>query len=367
MSPRLPAEWEAQSGVMLTWPHDRGDWAPLLARVEPVFARIAREISRREGVLIVCRDETLRRRVLQQLREAGARLDRIDTRIAPSNDSWARDHGPITVLDDHDAPRLLDFTFNGWGGKYPADLDDAISANLARQGAFGGTPREHIDLVLEGGSIDSDGHGRLLTTEACLLSPQRNPQLGKAAIEQALRKHLGAHDILWLKHGALAGDDTDSHIDTLARFCDPHTIAHVSCDDPADEHYAELQAMQAELQALRDANGQPYRLLPLPLPAARFNADGKRLPATYANFLIINGAVLMPAYSDPQDSVARQRLQTGFPDRAIIAIDARPLIEQFGSLHCVTMQLPAGVLDGRPGCQSSKDSPQRHGGTEKGR
>ncbi|HEX22034.1 MAG TPA: agmatine deiminase family protein [Chromatiales bacterium] len=345
-APRLPAEWEPQSGIMLTWPHDRSDWAPLLTRVEPVFVHIACEISQREEVLIVCRDEALRQHVLHQLREADARLDHINCRIAPSNDSWARDHGPITVLDDNSSSHLLDFTFNGWGGKYPAELDNAITRNLAQQGVFGDTPCRHIDQVLEGGSIDSDGRGRLLTTEACLLSAGRNPQLDKAGIEQALRKYLGTKHILWLKHGALAGDDTDSHIDTLARFCDPHTIAYTSCDDPADSQYTELQAMQAELSAFRDPDGRPYRLLPLPLPAAQFNAKGERLPATYANFLIINGAVLVPTYGDPLDCVALKQLQTGFPQRDIIAIDARPLIEQFGSLHCVTMQLPAGVLAG---------------------
>ncbi len=345
-APRLPAEWEPQSGVMLTWPHDGGDWALMLDSVEPVFVHLAREISRRESVLIVCRDAALRRHVQQRLREADACLARIDCRLAPSNDSWARDHGPITVLGRNGRPRLLDFTFNGWGGKYPAERDNAITAELARQGVFGDTPVGAIDFVLEGGSIDSDGQGRLLTTEACLLSPQRNPRLDKADIEQILRKHLGAEQILWLKHGALAGDDTDSHIDTLARFCDPRTIAHASCDDPADEHYTGLQAMQDELHALRDADGRPYRLVPLPLPGARYNADGERLPATYANFLIIDGAVLVPTYGDPQDAVALQRLQTCFPGRAIIPIDARPLIEQFGSLHCVTMQLPAGVLGG---------------------
>jgi len=341
--PRLPAEWEPQSGVMLTWPHGASDWAPLLDRVEPVFTRIASEISQRERVLIACHDEALRHHVLTLLGGANARLERIDCRTAPSNDSWARDHGPIAVVDN-DRPRLLDFTFNGWGNKYPAEQDDAVTATLARQGAFGDTPVETIDLVLEGGSIDSDGQGRLLTTETCLLSPGRNPQLDKAGIEQALRQHLGVRHILWLKHGALAGDDTDSHIDTLARFCDPYTIAHASCDDPADSHYTGLRAMRDELRALRDADGRPYRLLPLPLPAARYNTDGQRLPATYANFLIINGAVLLPTYDDPHDAVARERLQTCFPDRAIIPIDARPLIEQFGSLHCVTMQLPAGVL-----------------------
>ncbi len=342
--PRLPAEWEVQSGVMLTWPHAQGDWAPLLTRVEPVFVRIASEISRREGVLIVCHDEPLRRHVLRQLRKAAARMDRIDCRIAPNNDSWARDHGPITVLDDDGTACLLDFTFNGWGGKYPAALDNAITDDLIRQGVFGDTPSQSIDWVLEGGSIDSDGQGRILTTAACLLSAGRNPQRDKTSIEQTLHKYLGVERVLWLTHGALAGDDTDSHIDTLARFCDPLTIAYVSCDDPDDDHYAGLQAMQAELHTLTGPGGQPYRLLPLPLPSPRFNTNGKRLPATYANFLIINGAVLVPTYDDPQDAIALEQLQTGFPHHAIIAIDARPLIEQFGSLHCVTMQLPAGIL-----------------------
>ncbi len=341
---RLPAEWEAQSGVMLTWPHEQSDWAPLLARVEPVFVRIAREISHREGVLIVCHDEPLQRHVLRQLRKTDAQMDRIDCRIAPNNDTWARDHGPLTVLDDEGSAYLLDFTFNGWGGKYPAELDNAITGNLARQGVFGDTPCRPIDWVLEGGSIDSDGRGCLLTTEACLLSPGRNPQRDKAGIEQALHQYLGVEHVLWLAHGALAGDDTDSHIDTLARFCGPLTIAYTRCDDPNDNHYTELQAMQAELYALTSPDGQPYRLLPLPLPAPQFNTKGERLPATYTNFLIINGAVLVPTYDDPQDAIALKRLQTGFPQRDIIAIDARPLIEQFGSLHCVTLQLPKGVF-----------------------
>ena len=340
----LPAEWAPQSGVLLTWPHGHGDWAPQLARVETVFTHIASEISHREQVLITCRDAGHRAHVRQLLQESATNDQRITFHIAPSNDSWARDHGPITIIDDDGRPRLLDFTFNGWGGKYPAEQDNRITRTLARAGAFGTTPCQPVDLVLEGGSIDSDGQGRILTTAACLLSPGRNPQLDREGIEARLREHLGASDILWLQHGALAGDDTDSHIDTLARFCDPHSIAFVACDDPDDAHYRELQAMHTELQALTTASGQPYRLIPLPLPCPQFNAAGERLPATYANFLIINGAVLVPTYNDPQDSVALERLQTAFPRRDIIGIDARPLIEQFGSLHCVTMQLPAGVL-----------------------
>lgn len=343
LPPRLPAEWEPQSGVLLTWPHDHSDWAPLLPRVDAVFTHIAVAISRHQRVLIVCRDKALREHVQQRLTQAHAVVDNIDYHIAPSNDTWARDHGPIGVIVNN-APRLLDFRFNGWGGKYPAELDNAITRSLMQQGAFGDTPVQSLSLVLEGGSIDSDGQGRILTTEACLLSTNRNPQLDKPAIEAALQQHLGASTILWLKHGRLDGDDTDSHIDTLARFCDPQTIAYVSCDDPSDSHYAELQAMQAELRAFRTADDQPYRLIPLPLPCAQFNADGERLPATYANFLIINDAVLVPTYNDPQDATALQRLRIAFPQRTIVAIDARPLIEQFGSLHCITMQLPVTVL-----------------------
>lgn len=343
MRRRLPAEWEPQSGVMLTWPHAHSDWGPILERVEPVFIQLAVAISRREKVLLVCHDAELRRHILARLTAAGAESAHLCTAIVPSNDSWARDHGPITVLQD-DRPLLLDFTFNGWGGKYPAELDNRITGELVRQGIFGDTPCETIDLVLEGGSVDSDGRGGLLTTRHCLLSPNRNPALSRTGIEQNLRRHLGSEHYLWLSHGNLLGDDTDSHIDTLARFCDAQTIAYVACEDPGNPHYPELQAMQRELAALRTADRAAYRLIPLPLPAAQYNERGEHLPATYANFLIIDGAVLVPVYGVAEDVVALARLAEVFPAREIVAIDARPLIEQFGSLHCVTMQLPAGVL-----------------------
>ena len=340
---RLPAEWEPQSGVMLTWPHGHGDWAPYLESVEPVFVQIAKHISLREKLVISGYDAAYCRHIEQLLTSAGALLDNM--RIFPihSDDTWARDHGPITVLHDGQ-PYLLDYVFNGWGGKYSAEQDNAITRQLIRYGAFGTTPSEEIDLILEGGSIESDGEGRLLTTSQCLLSKGRNPQLDRQQIEQALQTQLGVDTVLWLEHGALEGDDTDSHIDTLARFCDPHTIAYVASDNPEDSHYPELKAMEAELQAFRDADGSPYRLVPLPMPAAHINEDGQRLPATYANFLIINGAVLVPTYADAADELALQQLQTCFPEREIIGIDSSPLIQQFGSLHCVTMQLPQGVI-----------------------
>jgi agmatine deiminase len=340
--PYLPPEWAPQSGVLLTWPHARGDWASRLNEVEPVFAAIAREIARRERVLIACDDAVHGAHVAARLQSSGVDMNRVTLGVAPSNDTWARDHGPITVLC-RDKPVLLDFRFNGWGGKYAHNLDNAITRRLQAHGVFGQTPLENIDWVLEGGSIEVDGSGTLLTTTRCLLAPTRNPQLSREQIERELRDWLGLKRILWLEHGHLEGDDTDSHIDTLARYCDVHTVAYVACDDPRDAHYADLKAMEAELKAFRAADGSPYRLVPLPWPQAQHDSE-RRLPATYANFLIINGAVLVPTYRDPADAVALERLQTCFPEREIVGIDCVPVIAQYGSLHCLTMQLPAGVL-----------------------
>ena len=329
---------------MLTWPHDRTFWAPRLTAVENVYLEIASAICAREELLVVCRDADHRAHVEALLHERGCPRQRLHLAIAPSDDTWARDHGPIAVLEDG-MPHLLDFAFNAWGGKYPYQQDDAINRTIAAAGAFGDTPLEQVGLILEGGSIDTDGQGTLLTTRHCLLTPTRNAGLDESAIEAELRDTLGIHRILWLDHGALAGDDTDGHIDTLARFCDERTIAYVRCSDPSDEHHAELQAMEAELMALRDAAGEPYRLLPLPMPKAHYKHDGQRLPATYANFLIINGAVLMPTYDDPvHDEAAMEILGNAFPGREIVGINCVPIIQQYGSLHCLTMQLPVGAL-----------------------
>lgn len=340
---RLPAEWASQSAVLLTWPHIHSDWEPWLGQVEPVFVAIAKEVTARERLIVSCYDDTHRRHVEGLLRDAGIDLDRVALYAVPSNDSWVRDHGPITVLRN-ERPLLLDFSFNAWGRKYAYDLDDAVPARLHAAGAFGATPIEKVNLVLEGGSIESDGEGTLLTTRRCLLSPERNPQYTCRDLETIFSRVFGTRRVLWLDKGHLTGDDTDAHIDTLARFCDPHTIAYVQCEEPEDPHYGPLSKMEAELKAFRDNDGNPYRLVPLPLPAAKYNADGDRLPATHANFLIINGAVLVPVYDDPNDAVALTRLAECFPDREIVPIDGLPLILQYGSLHCVTMQVPAGVL-----------------------
>ncbi len=329
---------------MLTWPHIHGDWQPFLKDVEPVFCHIAEQISPHELVLISCWDQAHQNHISNKLEEVGIDLGQIRFHIVPSNDTWARDHGPITVLKEG-RPHLLDFSFNGWGGKYESKLDNAITRQLCKHNAFGSTGIESVNMVLEGGSIESDGAGTLLTTSRCLLSPRRNPSMNRAQIELRLKQHLGIERLLWLEHGHLAGDDTDSHIDTLARFCSIDTICYVSCDDPDDEHYTALQSMAAELAAFRQTNGEPYQLVALPMPNAIFNEDGVRLPATYANFLIVNDAVLVPTYEDEHDSVAMQRLAECFPQHEIVDINCIPLIEQYGSLHCVTMQLPAEIVD----------------------
>ena len=336
MSRRLPAEWEPQRGVLLTWPHPDSDWAPHLERIEPVYQALVAAVAPREPVVVACRDEAHRARIGRQL--AGNPAVRLV--IAASDDTWIRDYGPLGVIDD-DGLRLLDLAFDGWGGKYPAARDDAATRALHATGALGPHPLETHPLVLEGGSIDSDGAGTLLTTERCLSCRSQEGVAGRGDWERPLARLLGADRVLWLTAGALTGDDTDGHVDMLARFCAPDTIAYTACDDPADPDYSGLQAMAAELGALRQRDGRPYRLLRLPIPAPIHSAQGARLPASYANFLIVNDAVLLPVYDDPADAHARRELARAFPERAIVPIPARALIEQNGSVHCATMQLAA--------------------------
>ncbi len=327
---------------MLTWPRPAGSWGEHFAAVEACFTAIATAILQHEALLVVCQDSTQQAQLEQRLNPEKPSPARLVFAHAPANDCWSRDHGPLTVWVDGE-PYLLDFRFNAWGGKYPFAEDDAITSNVYAAGHFGAVPLEPVPLVLEGGAIDTDGQGSLLATRHCVLSPDRNPGLEQADLEAELANRLGIKRVYWLDHGQLIGDDTDGHIDTLARFCSPDTIAYTACDDPDNAHYAPLQAMASELQALRREDGAAYRLVPLPLPAACYAADGTRLPATYANFLIINQAVLVPVYNDPNDIMACERLAALFPDREIVAIDCRPLIHQYGSLHCVTMQLPVGI------------------------
>ncbi|MGB5260674.1 MAG: agmatine deiminase family protein [Gammaproteobacteria bacterium] len=339
----LPPEFAPQSGVILTWPHGHSDWRDTLADITPVYIELARAILAHERLLVICYDEIHRDTIHTTLAKAGLCDDDIMFACATSNDTWIRDYGPLVTLQNKVA-ELHDFTFDGWDSKHPAALDDGIARVLHAEGRFGTLPLVRHALVLEGGSIESDGCGTLLTTSRCLLKTGRNPGIGRAEMESVLRAALGAERVLWLDHGEIIGDDTDGHVDMLARFCSVDTLAYSHCDQADDPHYLPLQAMAAQLQAFTTAAGQDYRLVPLPLPAPCLDADNRRLPASYANFLIINDAILMPAYNDPADDVAAQALQDCFPSRAIIPIDCLPLIRQAGSLHCATLQLPAGVL-----------------------
>ena len=316
---RMPAEWEHQSCVQLTWPHKDTDWAPILPEITAVYKEMAREIRKREPLLVV---------------------DDI-----PHNDTWARDHGFITVeetsdnsLTSHFSPLtsklLLDFCFNGWGEKFEAALDNQINRHLYNQGLVKGTYENHLDFVLEGGSIESDGKGTIFTTTCCLMAPHRNQPLSQQEIEDRLKLYLGAERVVWLNHGSLIGDDTDGHIDTLVRICPNDTLLYIG----GDEDHPDLAEMEKELQALRTLDGRPYRLLKLPLPRPIYDGDD-RLPATYANYLVINGAVLVPTYAQPDlDAEAMRIIGEAFPDREVVGIDCRAVIKQHGSLHCCTMQ-----------------------------
>jgi agmatine deiminase len=341
---RLPAEWEPQSGVLVAWPHERTDWCDVLAEVTPVFARIVAEVSRREIAVVVTPDGD---HVREQVEAAGGDLARVQVWDVPTNDTWARDFGPITLLGSGGAPGrplLLDFGFNGWGLKFASCKDNRVTRELSALGAFHHAELRTMGLVLEGGSIESDGRGTVLTTSQCLLSPNRNPHLDQGAVEAALREHLHAERVLWLHNGHLQGDDTDAHIDTLARLAPDDTIVYVACDDASDPHMEGLSLMARELRELRTASGAPYRLVPLPWPAPKLDADGRRMAASYANYLIINGAVLAPTYRDARDEEALAAIAGAHPGREVVGIDCLPLIQQGGSLHCLTMQLPEGVL-----------------------
>ncbi len=343
----FPAEWAPQSAIQLTWPHADTDWADMLPQAEACYLRMAHEISLRQRLLIVTPEPDRIAGLLERELPEEC-LDNIRLFECSTDDTWARDHGFLTLYNKENEPLLLDFRFNGWGQKFAASHDNQICRNMAEcAGGLGmkGTYSCQLDFVLEGGSVESDGRGTILTTTECLLAPNRNEPLTRQQIEDELKRRLGAERVLWLDHGYLAGDDTDSHVDTLARLCPDDTIAYVQCTDTADEHYPELHLMEEQLRTFRTAEGKPYRLVPLPMAAAEYDADLQRLPATYANFLIMNDAVLMPTYGHAEpDAQAARQLQTAFPNHEVVGVDCRVLIEQHGSLHCCTMQFPEGVF-----------------------
>ena len=300
----------------------------MLDEITATYHEIAREIAQRENLLIVAPEEA-------------QPIINFQLSIINSNDTWARDHGFITLTDDEGHHRLLDFCFNGWGEKFPAELDNAINRRLYDEGKLEGDYVDCLDFVLEGGSIESDGRGTVFTTTGCLLAPHRNQPLTKEQIEERLKRELHAERILWIDHGNLTGDDTDGHIDTLVRICPEDTLLYMGCDDPDDEQYDELRLMEEQLKTFRTIDGRPYRLKKLPMPRPIYDGDD-RLPATYANFLIINDAVLCPTYAQPDlDAEALRIIGEAFTDREIVGIDCRSIIKQHGSLHCCTMQFPA--------------------------
>ncbi len=332
---RVRAEWEEQKLILMAFPHSDSDWAKDgdLQKSYAPFVRIAQAIAYSQTVYILCKD-------IKAIKELFCSTNNMIFIQAKFNDTWVRDYGPISAEDSDKNPTLLDFIFDGWGGKFQASLDNSVNRFLHEKGYFGTTAMKSIDFVLEGGSIESDGAGTILTTSRCLCNPNRNGGLSKEEIEKRLNRFIGAKRVLWLDHGFLAGDDTDSHIDTLARFIDPESIAYVKCDDTNDEHYEALKKMERQLKGFRTADGKPYRLIPLPMAPLRKDSLGRRLPATYANFLITNQALLYPSYEERElDRRAGAIFKELFPDREIIPIPCNRLITQGGSLHCSTMQI----------------------------
>lgn len=341
----LPAEWHPQSAIQLTWPHANSDWNYMLDEITACYVSIAKTILQYQKLIIVCNSAD---EVLLQLKLDKSQAEMKDRLILvelPTNDTWARDHGGISVINNKAQNILLDFTFNGWGLKFASNYDNIINRGLFQKKVFQKEVKyiNKKNFVLEGGAIESDGKGTLLTTTECLMSPNRNSFFNQDEIEQFLKNTFGLNRILWLNHGYLAGDDTDSHIDTLARFCDEHTIAYVKCEDKKDEHYSALKRMEEELKTFVDFEGNPYELIALPM-ADTVIEDGERLPATYANFLIMNEVVLVPFYNSDKDNYAKLQLEKVFPGRKVIGINCNPIIKQHGSLHCITMQYPEGFI-----------------------
>ena len=333
----MPPEWTPQYAVLISWPHADTDWAYMLDEVKQCFIEIAKAVTADELLLVVTPDSAVTK---TEFEHAGIDLEKVKFYTMPTNDTWARDFGPLAI---NEAGRLkfLDFKFNAWGMKFAADKDNLINSNLDLNGAFCCPLVNRNEFVLEGGSVESDGRGTILTTSGCLSSKNRNGALSKEQIDEYLKKVLGARKVLWLDYGNLIGDDTDGHIDTLARFAPGNVIFYVGTDDIGDGHYADLKLMEQQLKGMTDSDGNQFNLIKLPLPKAIYDEDGQRLPATYANFLITNGSVLVPIYGqEANDELAMNTIKSAFPTRKIVGINCNPLIKQHGSLHCVTMQLP---------------------------
>ena len=367
MSIRLPAEWEEQDAILMAFPHKNSDWSNNLQSALSVFVRIASSIATYQKLILICDD-------IESTKELFCYTHNIYFIKLETNDTWIRDYGLISIYRDG-IRELLDFEFNAWGAKFDFNLDNKINEKLLKHrqiGSWSSTknsqkrekasfkfkldkkivrkPLKHrqtgswsstkVDFVLEGGSIESDGNGTLITTSKCLLNPNRNPSFSKKEIEERLKEFFGLSRVLWLDHGELIGDDTDAHVDTLVRFVSEDTLVYVSCKDQEDEHYEELKKMEKELEQFRTLNDNPYQLIPLPLPTAKYK-NNQRLPATYANFLITNRTILLPTYQDDLDREMILLFKGLFPSHEIIPINALRLIEEGGSIHCSTMHLPS--------------------------
>jgi len=328
----LPAEWQKQRAVLMAFPHKNSDWNNNLQSALIPFIRTAQAIAYKEPVYIICDKK-------EDIADLFCSTRNMSFIEIETNDTWIRDYGYISVVDEGEV-KLLDFKFDGWGGKFEATLDNAVNKTLYKKGYMGITPLKSIDFVLEGGSIESDGLGTIMTTSACLCNKNRNGGLGKDEVEEKLAEYLGAKRVLWLDYGYLSGDDTDSHIDTLARFVSEDTIMYVQYLDKNDEHYLELKKMEEQLKGFRTFEDKKYNLIPLPMVSAKFDEVGSRLPATYANFLITNRALVYPTYSVKEDRVVHEIFKAFFVDREIIPVECSRLIEEGGSLHCSTMQIP---------------------------
>lgn len=335
----FPPEWYPQSAIQLTWPHPDTDWDYMLEEVTACYVNIAVEILKRQKLIVVCHNAETVKYELKEYKDLFRNLTLVEL---PTNDTWARDHSGISVINN-EKKQVYDFTFNGWGLKFASNYDNQISRGLFKNGIFKSDVEliNKKDFALEGGALESDGKGTLLTTSECLLSANRNSFMSKDEIEKYLKEVFGLNKILWIDYGYLSGDDTDSHIDTLARYCDEHTIVYVKCENKKDEHYEALAKMEEQLKTFTDYQGNPYKLISLPMAKAVYDEDNERLPATYANFLIMNDVVLLPFYNDQErDTEAKEKLEIAFPRREIIGIDCSSLIRQHGSLHCITMQYP---------------------------
>jgi agmatine deiminase len=337
----MPAEWEPHASTWLTWPRPEGISFPgKYETVPPVYAELIRHLTTIEEVNINVWNAEMELWVRDLLRKYKTPLERVHFHHFPAYEPWCRDHGPLFLAREHEGKReraIVDWGYNAWGNKYPPfDLDDAIPQHVAKLRSL---PLFSPGIVMEGGSIEVNGRGTLLTTEACLLNPNRNPQLNKSQIEQYLKDYLGVTNVLWLGDG-IVGDDTDGHIDDIARFVNPTTVVTVVEEDPADANYELLQDNLKRLKNLRDQDGNKLKIVELPMPGI-VEYDGQRLPASYANFYIANGIVLVPTYRHANDEKAVAILQKEFPDRRVIGVDSTELIWGLGSFHCITQQEPA--------------------------